>query len=68
MITKKQINWIASRPPEEDFRFVDSFGETIVIVTGAGGVEIQMAEDGTVTAFGMYGAFMWTQDPMPHVA
>lgn len=59
MLTHMQLNWIASLRPDEDFRFIREFGETIVIATGRGGVEIRMYEDGKVFAQGLYGAIMW---------
>jgi len=62
MLTAKQINWIASRPPDEDFRFRLEYGKTIVVVTGAGGVEIHMSEDGRITAYGLYGMIQWVED------
>ena len=62
MLTAKQINWIASRSPNEDFRFHQEYGETIVVVTGASGVEIHMSEDGRITAYGLYGMIQWVED------
>jgi predicted NodU family carbamoyl transferase len=65
LLSQKQLNWIATLRPEEDFRFRRSFGQTIVVATGSGGVEIRMDEDGKVMAMGLYGAIQWSEEVIP---
>ena len=48
MITAEQIAFIAELSPETDFRFMSSFGKTIVIVPVKNG-RYEKSEDGTLS-------------------
>lgn len=58
MISSVQIAYIASLPPETDFRFERSYGETNVVVRGVKGT-LRISEDGAQHYLSDLGQSSW---------
>lgn len=65
MLSKVQIDYVFSLPPEVDFRFEESFGETRVIVRQANGSIVHVNEDGGILTISQSGTCsFWKHEPV----